>query len=137
MTCATELTAEENEIVAELNVTAREWEPSDFTARVNVQTTRTWRVGDQIGKSTRRYQRNGWSVASPKMTEVEDAISALLSKVDPHWNEIKEASRGCDVELSLVIYARAFAPAITIRADQLERFAELHASVDVDFYDLV
>lgn len=136
MTYANNMTADANEIVAELNVTGKAFDPDALTLRTQLQPTKKWHGGDTIGRSSRLYECNGWSIASPKKREVEDAVEVLLLLLQPHWNELVEATREQEVELSIVVYARSFIPAISIRSDQLHRIVELKASVDVDLYDL-
>jgi len=128
--------ANTNEIVAELNVTGRVFDPDALTRGTQLHPTKKWLAGDLIGRSSRRYEHNGWSIATPKRSEVEDALDELLSTLEEHWDELLGATREQQVELSIVVYARSFVPGIQIRADQLRRFAELNASIDVDLYDL-
>jgi len=136
MTYVNSVTANTNEIIAELNVTGSEFDPDALTRRTQLRPTKKWLAGDSVGRSSRRYEHNGWSIATPKRSEVEDAVEELLSTLEEHWGELLEATSEQEVELSIVVYARSFVPGIHIRAAQLRRLAELNASIDVDLYDL-
>jgi hypothetical protein len=124
-----------NEIIAELNVTGRVFDSDALTRRTQLLPTKKWLVGEPIGRSARRYEHNGWSIATPKRSEVGEAVEDLLSTLTAHWNELLEAIHGQKVELSIVVYARSFIPAIHMEAAQLARRAELNASIDIDLFD--
>jgi hypothetical protein len=124
-----------NEVIAELNVTGSALDPDALTRRTQLLPTKKWLVGETIGRSSRHYEHNGWSIATPKRSEIGEAVEDLLSTLTAHWNELLEAIRGQEVELSIVVHARSFIPAIHIETAQLAQIAELNASIDIDLYD--
>src|SRR5438270_12423662 len=109
------MTTNANEIVAELNVTGAAFDADALTHRTQLQPSKKWRGGDPIGRRSRLHECNGWSIAAPKKLEVEDAVEDLLLLLQPHWTELVVATCEQEVELSIVVYARSFVLAISVR----------------------
>ena len=123
------------EVDVQLKLVRFERDPGEVTALLGVAPSKVWCKGDNIGGSTRRYDGNGWRVtADRRAADVESGVDALLAHLAPSWDRLRAFSKECHSELSIVIYARAQMPAIHLRFDQIERFAELAAHLDVDVY---
>lgn len=104
---------------------------------IGIAPTKTWRVGDAIEQSTRKYSSNGWRVsAMVPLIGVEEGVAELLDRARQHWIKLRELSADSRVELSVVIYADGQMPSIHFRSDQIEKLAELSAKIDVDVYCL-
>ena len=125
------------EIRVQLNFAGFAREPDELTALVGIVPSKVWRIGESIDKSKRTYKSNGWRIsAEPPPTEVEAGVDALFTKVASCWEALRLLSIDCRVELSIVIYVGQQVPAIHLRPDQLDRLAELGASIDIDLYCL-
>ena len=135
MTFTSEFAQNGNEIIAALNVSGDSLAPETVTEVTGLQPTKKWVAGEAIGRSTRRYQQNGWSIATKRECTVDDAVNALLAILTPGWSRIVEATRDQYVELSIVVHANSFIPEIHINADQLRLLAEVNAHIDIDLYD--
>ena len=124
-----------DEVVVQLKLVRFEHDPGEVTALLGVVPSKVWRKGDNIDGSTRTYDGNGWRLtADRRASDVDSGVDALLAHLAPSWDRLRAFSRECHSELSIVIYARVQMPAIHLRFDQIERFAELAADLDVDVY---
>jgi hypothetical protein len=112
-------------------------DPTEITAIAGIEASKTWRAGDPIERSVRKYDGNGWRVSAlVPVTVVEEGVAELLDRLRPHWAKLCELSVESRVELGVVIYADSEMPSIHFRSDQIQRLAELSAKIDVDVYCL-
>jgi|ERR1051325_3506247 hypothetical protein len=133
----TELAQEaENRVIVSLTITT-DRDPSEVSDLVGLQPSKTWRAGDLIGSTARRYQQGGWQLSSPSFADVEPAVDQLLSAIAVRTDELRGIAREAQLQIGIVVYANAFVPAILLRADQVKTIADLGASIDVDLYCLM
>lgn len=127
-----------NEVKVHLTLTSADGSPEDVTARLGLQPTKSWRVGDPIGRSARSYATNGWSLSSglDASAELDDHVRALLGLVEPVLPALRELPGHWNLELSCALYAREYVPACHFDRKTVERLASIGAEIDVDLYCL-
>lgn len=127
--------AADNEVFAHLVLTGFIGDPTEITGRTLCEPTKTWRTGDAVGASSRRHHANGWQFTAPGgSNDVETSVDRLIQALGGSSAALVEISSEIEIELSIVVYARAYVPAIHLRADQIDWVSRLHASIDVDLY---
>jgi hypothetical protein len=121
----------------ELTFTDFDSTPSELTDLTGLTPSKTWIAGDSIERSKRRYPSNGWRLSSQKIVAaIEAGVDALFEQIAPNWEALRELSRECNVELSILVKCGEQVPPMHFRADQIERLAELSAEIDIDLYCL-
>ena len=125
-----------NEVRVCLTLTSKKYSPEEVTLATGLQPTKTWRMEDWIVGTARSYDWNGWSLASglDMASELEDHLSALLTRLEPAMSALKELSCRWDLEVSCVIYAKVFVQPCHFDRETIQKLASLGAQIDVDFY---
>lgn len=112
-------------------------DPDAITRRIGVTPTKRWRVGDMRHEATgRRHTDAGWRMdASPETDATLEAhVEALLEKLWPARDQLRELRTVCEVQFTIVIHCRDAAPAMYLSAATIERLAAIGAALDIDLY---
>ena len=126
-----------DEIRVQLSLTGFAHDPRKLTEIIGLTPSKTWVAGEPVERSKRTYESNGWRVTAPqRVDEVEAGVDALFDHLAPRWENLRNVSRECRVELGVVVYAERQVPAIHFRDDQIRQLTELSAKIDVDVYCL-
>ena len=60
-------------------------------------------------------------------------LKALIALIIPHADKIKNLSKECEIECSIVMYSSEM-PALNFEKETLAGICEIEASLDVDLY---
>jgi len=107
------------------------------TAVVGLAPTRTWLRGDVV-PSTRagRQTHSRWSLHSglPTSAPLESQLSALLAKLEPVADRVREAATRFSAVLWVAIYTSEVNPVLTLSAEDAARVGALGLPLDFDIY---
>ncbi len=110
--------------------------PKDVSAVIQLAPTKTWRVGDTIGKSIRKHKNDGWEFGLPQreMYDLDASLRELLDEVEPYKDRIAQAVNqfALEKEVSCAIYIRDEMPICSLAAKTIQRFANLGLGFDID-----
>lgn len=103
-------------------------------AAIDLEPTRTWRIGESVGGTLLRRKENGWVLElKSQASDFEELVQALLLLLEPHAAAIAQIlSRGTEAEIACEALVHDEAPPIALGAVTLRRIAALGASLDVD-----
>ena len=125
------------EVKVRLVITDFQCHPEEITRILGLQSSTTWMRGDPIPKTSMTRKQNGWRLDSPKPHEVlQKQIDALLVLVMGRVEAFERLPIGSEIELSCVIYVYDEDPALHFSDTSIRSLARLHASIDIDYYDL-
>jgi hypothetical protein len=113
-------------------------DPDEISRRLGIEPSETNRAGDAMGQSPMRRRRNSWRLDSTVDApyDVEKHALAILDRVAPAQEAVRELAQRCSVELKVVIYAnteQSF-PGLSFTRETLRRIADLAADLDIDVY---
>lgn len=131
------MAGEQNTVIAKLTVTGDDLDPEAITQLTPLKPAKAWRAGDHIGRTSRQQPHNGYSFETPASSNAEDAVDALFSMLEAHWQTICSAVEPYSVELSLIVRAVDYMPALHLRRDQVQRLTQFGAELDIDVYCLM
>jgi hypothetical protein len=128
-----------NEIYAELVITSRSLKPEEITDRVGLVPASIWKVGEQIGISSRIRQENGWVLASglDHSRDLREHLHSLMEKIAPTTDRLSDLAGDCEIEVACVLYAYDFIPEMHFDAGIVRAVAAIGAEIDLDLYNLV
>jgi len=128
----------DSELRVRLTLTSDREDPGEVTLRTGLQPEKIWRAGDQIGKSIRKYEQNGWQLGSDRPAEAGfgDHVESLIAKVRPVLPVFRSLKQSWEIELSCAIEVYSSSPELHLEPDALQVLAELGASIDLDLYCL-
>jgi hypothetical protein len=128
------------EISVALTLTGSDLNPDDITSRLDLEPTRTWRLGDQILNTSLKREHGGWSLSTDRkpVIDLQDQLDLILREVQAQTDALNELAneRNFNVELACVIYVSDETPVIHFDAEVVELLAELNAEIDIDLYVL-
>lgn len=114
-------------------------DPAAVTSRTALQPTTVWRVGDvRHAASGRLHEDNGWRLdgTCSATDAIEPHVLALLDELEKAAVNWRDVSADGARQISIVVYANEYVPALYLSAEALLRIARLGASLDIDLYDL-
>jgi Domain of unknown function (DUF4279) len=129
----------EYEILANFSLTGFTISPNEMSGIIGINPTKTWEIGDTIGKSNLQRKENGWVLSSSldKSSELEEQISDLLQQLKPKWANLLDVCSEYDAEISCAVYSyNSQGPSMHLGKEMLKLLAELNAEVDIDYYSL-
>lgn len=114
-------------------------DPNEITIGAGLQPEEIWRKGDQIGRTTRYREDNGWKISSgaEKSVGLNEQVNALLNRIGPAGAFIAEFARSCYLEIACVVKAYEYVPEMHLERSTLQKIAQLGAEIDIDFYCLI
>jgi hypothetical protein len=124
-------------VLAAYTLTNFECDSSEISKVLALQPTKTWKLGDSIGRSSLCYEHNGWSlsVQIPGSEDLEEHIAQLLNKLSPAWDKLIKLGHAYDAEFACVIYSyKTQGPGVHLSKKMLQSMAEINAEFDVDYY---
>ena len=125
----------DDEATARLKIISSKRTPEMITDVVGLNSDRSWRVGDKRPHTIIEEKNYGWVIDSGllKTNSMEQHVRALLERVAPYKNAIKQLSRDDSVEFSCVLYTHE-TPALNFNASTIDQIGQLGASLDIDLY---
>ncbi|WP_334840512.1 DUF4279 domain-containing protein [Nostoc sp.] len=129
----------ESEISASFTLTRFDSDPEEITTILGILPTKTWKIGDVIGKGILRRKQNGWILESQleKTVDLESHIKDVLARLQPSWEKLVEICPQYYTEISGVIYCYdPKSPAIHFNNEIIKSAFELNTEIDVDYYFL-
>ncbi len=129
----------ELKISAALTLTGFDCDPEEITKILGILPTKTWIVGDLIGRTILHRKENAWVLKSQlqKNADLESHIKDVLARLQPSWQKVVELCSKYDSEISCVIYSvESQGEAIHFDKEILKSVFELNAEIDVDYYCL-
>ena len=115
-------------------------DPDAVTTATGIVPTEVHRLGEGASvapRGTHYWKENRWEVKSnPSMSlELDDHVRWVLAQLEPGWETLASLGRQHDASLQCVIdTAESTGPAMWFDHDVVTRLAELHASIDIDYY---
>ena len=128
-----------NIVKARFIVCGFDCEHDEITARVGLEPTKIWLAGQPRAQGvTITHKENGWAIdlLDEEATETEPIVLSLLSVLDPAKEAIRDLSAAYHVEVSCVVRAEDFVPALSFQPETVNQIAELGAALDIDLYCL-
>ena len=109
-------------------------DPSDFTATVGVQPTRTAGRGDRRRRGGRYETRNLWELRSalPNDAAPHEHVKNILARLHVRWDRFVEVSRAYIVIMHVV--SKGTNPGLALDRPEVEMLAQIRAGLDVDMY---
>jgi Domain of unknown function (DUF4279) len=128
-----------SEISVDFLLTGFEISPEEITNAIGIEPTKSWHIGETIGKSKIKRKKNGWTLSSglDKSSELEEHLSALFEQLQARWTIFTSLCAKYDSEISCAVYCyEAQGPSIHFNKEVVKYIAELNAEIDVDYYCL-
>ncbi|WP_041234004.1 DUF4279 domain-containing protein [Cylindrospermum stagnale] len=129
----------ESEISAAFTITGFDYNPDEITSILGILPTKTWKIGDVIGKGLLRRKKNGWVLKSQleQSADLESHIKDVLARLQPSWEKLIEICSQYYTEISCVIYCYdPQSPVIHFNKQIIKSVFEINAEIDVDYYCL-
>lgn len=123
-----------------------DFDPDDFTARVGLQPTRTWRRGERSAVDSRFAGRtvpvcDNWAFGLPEQRafDLDALVDELLHLMDGRLTILGQVVLDLELTVSLTVVAEwnaatTSSPAIVLTAQQMSVLGALGAVLDVDLY---
>lgn len=128
------------ELYVALEFRSSDTPPEEFSRRLGMQPTKSWRVGDTEAHSRIPHKDSSWilRLAPRPAVDFTDLVEELLSQLDACKAEVAALARDprFSSRLSCVGYMTSIVPAIYFEAKLLARIAELGLALDVDLFQL-
>jgi hypothetical protein len=125
------------ELYVALEITSPDVPPAEITARLGLQPTRAWRVGDSEAPLSRQKE-NVWILRLPARPAVEftDLLEELLLELDPCKAELVALAQDPRItaRLSCAGYMTTIVPGIYFENELLARIMALGVDLDVDLF---
>jgi hypothetical protein len=123
------------EVMVRLKITSEVHPPEFISEALGMPCDRSWRIGDFRSMTTIQEKLNGWILNSgrEKTVSLEEQIRALLDRLEPIKEKIRDALAEDIVEVSCVIYAGSV-PALNFDSRVVTDISYLGASLDIDLY---
>ena len=116
------------------------FEPEKITELLRLKPSKTWKTGDLVTPRTiHKHKQNGWMLAlhaASASDTVATLVDNLLKTLEPSTEALKSLAKEAEFELSIIIYMEGETPELNLPPAQINRLAELNASIDVDLYVL-
>ena len=127
-----------NEIKVRFILTGFECAPAEITERLGLDPSRTWMVGDPMLGGARVYKKNGWrlELIDDDASGVEALVEQLLQQLEPSGDAIAELALENYAEISCIVFATEYVPALHFSHKTLQRITQLGAEIDIDLYCL-
>lgn len=125
-----------NEIKVRYSLSGFKCDPEEITRLVGLRPSKTWRMGDLIEGTIRRDAENGWRIDSglPNSSSLEEHLDRLLTLLEDKKENIAALAESCYSEVSCIVYAIDYVPALTFEKEHLRRIVALGACIDIDLY---
>jgi hypothetical protein len=110
-----------------------DWTRSDFSKALGIEPTRVGRRGDR--KRNGRYvTRNYWGFRSalPRDAAPHEHVRNVLAQLEPNWSAFIEATKPFFIIMHIV--SKGSNPGLCLQRREMDRLAEIKASLDVDMY---
>lgn len=119
-----------------LKIAQFQCDPALVTEHLEMIPTATWRKGDLIGRSSRRYVENGWSLRTslPESTLIDEQISQILTPLLPRLETLEQVTGGHYIEIACAAYMESETPPLHINASTLQLICGISADIDVALY---
>ena len=119
-----------------LKLTGHGVTPEKITNAIQLTPTKSWTIGDSIGKTIRKHKCTGWIFGLPRREayEMGELLRELLDTLELHMDKIISARKQfrLEVEISFGVYIGDEMPAGWFDADLIRRVAIIEASLDID-----
>ena len=115
----------------------QKFDPDFLTKKLNIIPDITWRIGDNIGRSSLLRHVNAW-VLSVNYTENDDVsmvLNGLFEKLKPVEASVinyLNSSKDFEFEISIAIYVEDTTPALNFSPEIISKLALFNASLDID-----
>lgn len=113
--------------------------PDEVSEKLNIEPTKTWRVGEAIQKTLLSYKHDGWRLSSDEVEtlELEEQLAKIWDIIQPYKSKIVDicaeldlvAEIACAVDLEDDQY-----PVLHFERESIKRISELNAEIDIDIY---
>jgi hypothetical protein len=119
-------------------LTGKSLDPHLITQELGLEPTKTWRLGDRIGKSQLSFEHDGWCFSLPKSETLDlgKEIRRLLDLLGPCRAAIRnlQTEHGPDVEIACEVWIGEHTPSVHLEADLLADLSAMGACLDVDLF---
>lgn len=110
--------------------------PYAFQAALGLTADEINLIGEKIGTSILRHQKNAWTVSTGylKCIYLDQCAAPLMVRLAPYWDGLREltAPPGIHVEFSVTAYVESVMPALSLKKCIIEKVAYIGAAIDVD-----
>ncbi len=128
---------QDDEVFVRLRVTSTKRTAEELTSLIGLQCDRSWSVGDKRGKSEIVERCNGWELYSNvenRQQTLDAHIVALLDRLQPHEQRVREVAEKDEAVFSCVVYDDEGRPALYFDNRLVRRIASLGVDFDIDVY---
>jgi hypothetical protein len=115
-----------------------EFDPSDISARLGLQPTRSWKKGDVNPKTQLERNHSRWCLDSrlDETVVLERHMADVLEQLRPHSSAVTEVRTTVDGGIQLVAYFYTNFPGFSLEDSTLSELGTLKLGIDCDFYYL-
>ncbi len=123
----------------EFILTGNDLQVEDLLSTIDLDSVKTWKIGDPIGTSLLKYKHNGWCFETNKIISIDlpEEVEKVVKILKPYKTRLLEIIRkyGCEAELSCVLYIEDNdIPIVHFPRDIVEFISELNGEIDIDIY---
>ncbi len=123
----------------EFILTGNDLQVEDLLSTIDLDSVKTWKIGDPIGTSILQYKYNGWRFKTTEITTIDlpEEVEKVVKILKPYKTRLLEVIRKykCEVSLGCVLYIeRGDIPIVHFPRDIVEFISELNANIDIDIY---
>jgi len=129
------------EVLAELWISGRHWDPNDCTGAVDLQPTRIWQ-GKPFLRARADLPTDAWVIGTPKreLYSIDEAVRGVLDLVWPARARIrafvKVRALRCTMSCNVFIYGDVTEnrPIYELSASTIEQLSDLGAAFSMDLF---
>lgn len=111
-------------------------EPEWITESLGVQPTSTWRLGEQVARTSIQRKHDGWRLSTEEVETVDlpGQVRRLLVQLEPHIDAIRRLcdTKELEAELNCIVYVNDAFPVLHFDSDVVELIQRLKAEIDLD-----